>query len=101
MGNDDRQGYLFPIGYKPWTELRNLKPPSKEADSLVAIAPLTMSKVGLAFWVKTEDNDYILVKIKTINPASYSDLKSGKTATLDLEWVHPQSSKDRQIDKNP
>lgn len=86
IGQDDRLGYLFPVGSKPWSELVMLKPPLEDRESVAAISPLTKEKEGLAFWVKTKGGQYTLARIKAVQPASYADLVSGGTATLELEW---------------
>jgi Concanavalin A-like lectin/glucanases superfamily len=86
IGRDDRPGYLFPIGHKSWEELVKLAPPSDASESVAAIAPLSRDKEGLAFWVKRKSGEYVLARIKTVEPASYSDLKSGVVPTLELEW---------------
>ncbi len=86
LGHYDVPGYIFPIGYKSWKELIKLKPPLENEDSAIAIEPLTKDKEGLAFWVKTNSGEYFLVKIKSIQPATYSDLASGNFPTLEFEW---------------
>lgn len=85
MGRDDVPGYLFPVGHKSWREMAKLEPPSKDAESIVAIAPLTKDKEGLAFWVKTGAGEFVLARIKAVQPVTYSDLVSGATASLRLE----------------
>lgn len=86
IGHDDRRGYLFPIGYKSWYELVMLNPPSEDMESVDAITPLTLDKEGLAFWVKTRNGEYVLSRIRSLQPVSYSDIVAGGTATLILEW---------------
>ena len=95
IGHDDRPGYLFPIGHKSWSELVMLKPPLEDVESAAAIAPLTKDKEGLAFWVKVRGGEYILVRIRAVQPASYSDIISGGTATLELEWSRPRKGPSR------
>ena len=90
FGHDDRPGYIFPIGQKSWSELVMLKPPAKDMESVVVIMPLTKDKEGLAFWVKARGGEYILARIRTVQTASYSDLVSGGTARLELEWSRPR-----------
>ena len=89
LGRDDRPGYLFPIGYKSWPELEILSPPSQNGESIAAIK-LAKENEGLAFWVKTGRDDYVPVRIKTIHPATYADLVSGGTASMEMEWLEPQ-----------
>ena len=89
IGHDDHGGYLFPVGHKSWSKLAMLAPPSKDTESVEAIAPLTKDKEGLAFWVKTEGGEYLLAKIKAVQPASYADLVSGVTPAVELEWTRP------------
>lgn len=90
LGNADHPGYLFPVGHKPWSEIAELQPPSKDAESVAAITPLTRDKEGLAFWVKTGGGGFVLAKIKSVQPSSYSDLTSGTIPTLELEWLQPR-----------
>ena len=91
IGHDDRPGYLFPIGRKPWSELATLEPPPDDMESVGAIAPLTESNEGLAFWVKRPSGEYVLARIRAVQPASYSDLIAGGNATVELEWIRPQT----------
>ena len=91
IGYDDHAEYLFPIGHKSWRELSKLERPSKDAQSVVGIAPLTKDKEGLAFWVKTERGEFILARIKTLHPASYADLVAGTVPTVELEWYRPKT----------
>ena len=86
FGHNDSPGYLFPIGKKSWSELVMLKPPAGDMESVAGISPLTRDKEGLAFWVKTRGGEYILARINSVQTASYSELVSGGTATLQLEW---------------
>ena len=90
IGIDDRPGHLFPVGNRPWTELVKLNTPSKDAASVAAISPLTKDKEGLGFWVKTNGGGYILARIRTVQPRSFSDLISGGIAKLELEWCGPE-----------
>ncbi|MCI0498201.1 MAG: hypothetical protein L0Y36_00770, partial [Planctomycetales bacterium] len=60
LGNDDRPGYLFPVGHKSWRELETLSPPSQDEKSVAGI-DLTKDKEELAFWVKAKGPEYILV----------------------------------------
>lgn len=90
IGHDDRPGYLFPIGKKPWSELATLKLPVDEKESVGGIMPLTRDKEGLAFWVKSKGGQFTLARITTVHPASHADLIAGQTATLELEWHRPQ-----------
>jgi hypothetical protein len=89
VGRDDRPGYLFPVGHRSWDELAALNPPSKDSLSVAAIEPLTRDQVGLAFWVKARGGQYFLARIAAIQPATYSELVMGKTATVELEWSGP------------
>jgi hypothetical protein len=91
FGHDDSEGYIFPIGQKSWSELVKLKPGANDMESVAAIMPLTNDKEGLAFWVKTSNGEYILARISAVQLASYSDLVSGGTATLELEWFRLQT----------
>ncbi|MCP4641360.1 MAG: hypothetical protein GY851_13045 [bacterium] len=93
IGHDDRPGYLFPIGHKSWRELIKLDPPRGDTESVDAIAPLTKDTEGLALWVKTEAGEYYLVRIKTVQPATYADLVAGKQPQLGLEWRGPIASR--------
>jgi hypothetical protein len=89
VGRDDRPGYLFPLGHRSWGELAALNPPLKDSLSVAGITPLTQEQVGLAFWVKARGGQYFLARIKAIQPASYSELVMGKTATVEIEWSGP------------
>ena len=88
IGNDERPGYLFPIGYQSWSELVKLKHPLSDEGSIGAIMPLTKDKEGFAFWVKTK-NGFILAKIISLQTVSYSDIVSGTIPSLELEWYKP------------
>jgi hypothetical protein len=85
MGNDDHGCHLFPIGHQPWSQLVKLSPPSQGSYTVEAIE-LTKDKEGLAFWVKGKGPQYVLVKIKSIQAATYNDLVSGDVAMMELEW---------------
>lgn len=89
IGHDDCPGYLFPVGKKAWGSLNALKPPLTQAESVAAIVPLTQDQEGLAFWIKKGDGSFVLARIKSLRPAAYSDLISGGTAALTLEWSAP------------
>ncbi len=89
VGRDDRPGYLFPVGFKSRDELAALKPPAKGSQSVAAIMPLTADKEGLAFWVKARGGQFFLVRIAAVQPATYAELKAGKTARMDIEWSGP------------
>jgi hypothetical protein len=89
VGRDDRPGYLFPVGHRSWDELAALTPPLKDSLSVAGITPLTQEQVGLAFWVKARGGQYYLVRIAVIQPATYSELVMGKTATVEFEWTGP------------
>ncbi len=91
IGRDDRPEYLFPIGHKSWRELMTLEPPTEESEPVGGIMSITKDKEGLAFWVKTHSGEYILTRIKTVQPATYSDMISGGTATVELEWTRPHA----------
>jgi outer membrane protein assembly factor BamB len=91
FGQDDSKGYLFPVGKKSWKELSILKTPPKDAQSVIGIMPLTREKEGLTFWVKTRSGEYVLARIRSVSPASYSDLLSGGVAALELEWTWTES----------
>ena len=87
VGRDDRPGYLFPVGHRSWGELAALTPPSKDSLSVAGITPLTQEQEGLAFWVKARGGQYFLARIAAIQPATYSELVMGKTATIQIEWT--------------
>jgi len=82
---------LFPIGKKTWSDLIELEPPTGNDNSVEAIVPITKDKEGYAFWVKAKNNTFILVKIKTVKPASFSDITLGIIPTLEFEWTLPPS----------
>jgi hypothetical protein len=87
MGNDDKPGYIFPVGNKTWDELVRLQPPASDARSVAAIAPLTKDKEGLAFWLRTASGQHVLVRIVAVREASISDLTSGTIPSVKLEWM--------------
>ncbi|MBI5094236.1 MAG: hypothetical protein HZB26_17580 [Candidatus Hydrogenedentes bacterium] len=89
LGRDENSGHLFHIGRKSWRELKNATPPTESSESVAAI-PLTKDKEGLAFWVKTSGGEYVLARIRRVEPATFSDLVAGKSATIDLEWTRSQ-----------
>jgi hypothetical protein len=91
MGSDDKPGFIFPIGNKTRDELMKLQPPASDAGSVVAIAPLTKDKEGLAFWLRTGSGEHVLVRIVAVQEASIADLASGTTPSVKLEWaLHPR-----------
>ena len=87
MGSDDKSGFIFPLGNKTWDELMKLQPPASDAGSVVAIAPLTKDKEGLAFWLRTASGQHFLVRIVAVQEASISDLDSGTVPSVKLEWA--------------
>jgi hypothetical protein len=89
IGGDEEPGHLFPIGHKSLDELMALEGPSKNAESVAAIAPLTKDKEGLAFWVKSRAGVYVPVRIAAVRPTSHADLTNGAAAAIDLEWRQP------------
>ncbi len=89
IGNNDCPGFLFPLGQKSWRELLTFNTPPKDEESVGAILPLTKDKEGLAFRVKIRSGEFIPVRIKSIKSTSYSDLISGGSAEIELEWAWP------------
>jgi len=87
FGSDDEEGYIFPIGHKLWSELSLADVPQEDTKSVIGFLPMTKDKEGLAFWVKTRNDRYALVKIKSVRPSSFSGLSSGHTAEIVLEWT--------------
>jgi len=87
FGQDDRKGFIFPVGKKSWDEVSLRDLPREDTESVVGFRPITKNKEGLAFWVKTKGERYVLVRIKSVQPASYAELTSGKTAKVDFEWA--------------
>jgi len=87
FGSDDEEGYIFQIGHKPWSELSLDDLPQVDTKSVIGFLPMTKDKEGLAFWVKARNDRYALVRIKSITPSSYSELSSGSTAEIVLEWT--------------
>jgi hypothetical protein len=87
MGKDDRPGYIFPVGHKSWEELAELDPPATDTESIAAITPLTKEVEGLAFWVKASDGKYYQARIKSVQPASYTEVVAGAAPTVELEWI--------------
>jgi hypothetical protein len=92
MGKDDRPGYLFPIGQKSWSDLTLLKVPSEDMESVAALTPLTREEEGLAFWVKVGRGEYVLARIMSVQPTTYSDIQSGVIPEVELEWRKPRAS---------
>lgn len=92
LGNDDRSGYLFPIGHKRWSELARLEPPSAEGASVGAIIPVTKAEEGLALWVKSGSGSFYLVQITEVQPATCADLVAGLRPTVKFEWSGPRGS---------
>jgi hypothetical protein len=87
FGSDDEEGYIFPIGHKLWSELSLDDVPQVDTKSVIGFLPMTKDKEGLAFWIKTRNGRYALVRIKSVQPSSYSELSSGRTAEIVLEWA--------------
>lgn len=87
FGSDDEEGYIFPIGHKLWSELSLDDVPQVGTKSVIGFLPMTKDKEGLAFWVKTRVGRYALVRIKSVQPSSSSELSSGSTAEIVLEWT--------------
>ncbi len=89
VGNHDTPGYLFPVGDCPWSGLAELKPPAEGAETLAVISPVARDKQGFAFWIKTRDRGFVLVRLTSVEDASYADLQSGRTPILRFEWLRP------------
>lgn len=87
FGSDDEEGYIFPIGHKRWSELSLDDVPQVDTESVIGFLPITKDKEGLAFWVKTRVGRYAMVRIKSVKPSSFSELSSGGTAEIVLEWT--------------
>ena len=87
FGADDEEGYIFPIGHKSWSELSLNDVPQVNTKSVICFRPMTKDKEALAFWVKTKVGRYALVRIKSVQPSSFSELSSGSTAEIVLEWT--------------
>jgi hypothetical protein len=92
LGHDDRPGYIFPVGRRPLEELIELAPPAFDAATEVAILPLTRDAEGLAFWLKKSDDEFVLLKIASVQPTTYAALREGETATLVVEWRRREAS---------
>ncbi len=87
VGHHDEKGWLFPIGKRDWRELQRERPPSSEVDSTTAITPMTTAQERVAFWAKTVDGRYALVRIAKVQPSSYDAIKDGKKARIEFEWT--------------
>ncbi len=90
LGSDDRPGYIFPVGTRPRSELPRLRPPTDEAETVAAIAPVTKDEEGLTFWVRTRDREFVLVRLTAVEEASHGDLQSGRMPVLQFEWLAPE-----------
>jgi hypothetical protein len=89
LGSDDEPGSIVPVGVRPRSDLAELMRPTDGAETLAAISPVTNDKEGLAFWVRTRDRGYVLVRLTAVEEASYADLRSGRTPILKFEWLVP------------
>ncbi len=89
IGNDDKPGYIFPVGAMSRSDLAGLMPPPEGAETVVAITPVARDKEGLAFWVRTRDR-FILVRLTAVEEASHADLLAGRTPVLQFEWLAPE-----------
>ncbi len=58
FGNDDRKGFIFPVGYKRWDEVSLSETPSPGMESVIGLRPITKSNEGLVFWVKTKSGHF-------------------------------------------
>ncbi len=95
FGQDDEEGYLFPVGHKTWNELSLSDEPQANTQSVMGLVPITKQEEGLAFWVRTRNGRYVLVRVKNVRPASFSDFASGSTASVDLEWAWGTNAEDK------
>jgi hypothetical protein len=89
FASDDEPGSIVPVGVRPRSDLAELKRPTDGAETLAAISPVTNDEEGLAFWIRTRDRGYVLVRLTAVEEASYSDLQSGRTPILKFEWLVP------------
>ena len=87
LGQTDKKGFLFPVGHRSWDEMSLHDLPQEGATSVIGFRPITKDDEGLGFWVKTKGERYALVRIQSVRPASHSELASGKTAGVDVEWA--------------
>jgi len=87
VGHHDEKGYLFPIGKRDWRELHQAAIPAVDASSAAAITPVTQAQEGLAFWLKTADGRWAMVRIAAVQPSTYEELLHGKTARVAFEWM--------------
>ena len=90
LGNDDEPGYLFPLGSVSRSDLAGLIPPSEGAETVAGISPVTKDREGFAFWVRTQGQGDVLVRLVAVEEASHADLQSGRVPTLQFEWLTPR-----------
>jgi hypothetical protein len=87
LGNDDKPGFLFPIGHQALAALAGARPPGGTAGSVAAIAPLTKDLEGLAFWLRTGGGEFVLMRIVAVQEATHADLVAGVTPGIELQWL--------------
>lgn len=73
--------------HKKWDEVSIGDVPHASFESVIGFRPIAENEEGLAFWVKTRNNRYALVRIKSVQAATFSELASGSTAVVELEWA--------------
>jgi hypothetical protein len=87
VGQHDTKGWLFPIGKHDWEDLQRYQHPPADAVSTEAVTPITKAQEGLCFWVKTVSGRHAIVRLATIQAATYDEIARGKTASVEFEWV--------------
>lgn len=87
FGNEDDKGFIFPLGKKTWSELKNLTHSKNNSTSIVGILPITKDKVGYAFWLKTIKNKFVLVRIKSVQESTTKKINNGKEVKVEFEWM--------------
>ena len=56
------------------------------AETVAGIAPITPAQEGIAYRVRTVGDRYAIVRIVSVQPATYNDLLAGGTAQVEFEW---------------
>ena len=87
IGHRDEKGWLFPIGNQNWQDLQRDAIPPADRKSTAGITPITKAQEGLAFWVRTTSDQYAIVRIARVEPATYDEVAGGKTAIVEFEWM--------------
>ena len=86
VGHRDEEGWLFRLGPVSMTGPLPLDERPSDAETVAGIAPITPAQEGIAYRVRTVGDRYAIVRIVSVQPATYNDLLAGGTAQVEFEW---------------